>query len=129
MSIQRVLLIDDDPIQNMINSKLMMRSGFCSEVAISTNGKEALDKLNEDKDGLPDIIFLDINMPIISGWDFLELISPESLGRLPRIFMLTSSISPDDIRRSESHPYVKSYLTKPLSIARLEDLKRSLDSD
>jgi CheY-like chemotaxis protein len=126
MSFQRVLLIDDDPIQNMINSKLMMRSGFCEEVKVTTNGKEALELLISQKALLPDIIFLDINMPVISGWDFLELLSPDELGSLPRIFMLTSSISPDDIKRSENHPFVYAFLTKPLSIARLQELASEL---
>lgn len=126
MSIQSVLLVDDDPIQNMINSKLIARSSFKVDIRIANNGQEAIELLEATKDNMPDVIFLDINMPIISGWDFLDFIIPKNIGKLPRIYMLTSSISPDDIRRSENHPIVQAFLTKPLSVSRIDDLFRSL---
>ncbi|MCB0480345.1 MAG: response regulator [Flavobacteriales bacterium] len=124
--LKRILLIDDDPIQNLINTKLLKRLEFSEEIHISVNGREALEDYISKHDAPPDIIFLDINMPIMNGWEFLDLLVNKGWEKFPKIYMLTSSISPEDIQKSEDHPMVESYFTKPLSIDKLSKLKDSI---
>lgn len=123
----RILLIDDDPIQNLINTKLLSKLEVTDHIQVAKNGVEAFDRYLESTLDLPDIIFLDINMPIMNGWQFLDSLSLKKLGILPRIFMLTSSISPEDIKKSINHQMVENYITKPLSINKLKFLKKDLE--
>jgi len=85
--------------------------------------KAAFDSYLSGIDELPELIFLDINMPIMNGWEFLELLTGRGANKTPKIYMLTSSISPDDIKKSEDHPMVTNYITKPLSLAKLQSIK------
>jgi CheY-like chemotaxis protein len=125
----RILLIDDDPIQNLINTKLMRRLDMCDRIDVAVNGKAAFEEYLGDQRPDYDIIFLDINMPIMNGWEFLDVLKEKGFEDLPRIYMLTSSISPDDIEKSQAHPMVENYITKPLNLQRLEDLKNKLLSE
>ncbi len=119
--IERILLIDDDPIQNLINSKMIKKMSSNTELIIAGNGQEALEKIHQD--ALPlQIIFLDINMPIMDGWEFLESLSAKNNDNSLKIFMLTSSVSPDDIKRSQTHGLVQGFITKPLSMEKLRFL-------
>lgn len=122
----RILLIDDDPIQNLINTKLLNRLEFSEQIDVAINGKEALEDYISKIDILPEVIFLDINMPIMNGWEFLEVLDGHDWTEYPKIYMLTSSISPEDIQKSENHPMVDNYITKPLSIDKLSKLKEEL---
>ena len=90
------------------------------------NGKDALEKYIEKASTPPQVIFLDINMPIMNGWDFLDILNKKGWDRLPKIYMLTSSISPEDIQKSEAHPMVDNYITKPLNLEKLGALKTNL---
>lgn len=123
---QKILLVDDDPIQNLINSKLLNRLDISNEIQVAINGRSAFDKFISTEEELPEIIFLDINMPIMNGWEFLDQLELKKFPSIPKIYMLTSSISPDDIKKSDDHPLVENYITKPLSLAKLEALKKEL---
>jgi CheY-like chemotaxis protein len=73
---------------------------------------------NQQIDQLPAIIFLDLDMPLMSGWDFLDTyasLTNEVSGQLPYIYILSSSINPRDYSRAKNHPLVKDMLTKPLT--------------
>lgn len=115
-----VMLIDEDDIDNIINQKIIESNNFSEKIQVHQTGGEALDFLREKEsnpDELPDLIFLDINMPIMDGFQFLEEF--EKLGNTVRekckIIMLSSSISPRDIDRAASNRFVKKYLNKPLN--------------
>ncbi|MBX7241694.1 MAG: response regulator [Bacteroidia bacterium] len=115
-----VMLVDDNEIDNIINEKIIESNKFSEEILVFQSGQEALDflKANEQKpDLLPEIIFLDINMPIMDGFQFLEVFEKygDQLKNKCRIIMLSSSISPKDIDRAASSIYVKKYLNKPLT--------------
>ncbi len=120
---KRILLIDDDPIQNLINTKLLNRIEFSERIDVAINGRLARDEYLLIDDPLPEIIFLDINMPIMNGWEFLDLLKDMELPHLPDVYMLTSSISPEDIKQSDDHPMVKGYITKPLNLDKLIEIK------
>lgn len=120
-TIKHAFLIDDDAVINMINIKVIEFSKLASKVTSVTNAKEALDMLTKigvsDSDTFPEIIFLDINMPDMDGWDFLNVFIkfPDSLLEKCRIIMLTSSIDLFDIKKAKTYPIVSDYIVKPLN--------------
>jgi CheY-like chemotaxis protein len=114
------MLIDEDEIDNIINQKIIESNNFSERVLVFQTGTDALDFLRANvkvAENLPDLIFLDINMPIMDGFQFLEefekLDSP--ILDKSKIIMLSSSISPRDIDRAASNRFVKKYLNKPLN--------------
>ena len=127
-TIKHAFLIDDDAVINMINIKVIEFSKLASKVTSVTNAKEALDMLTKigvsESDTFPEIIFLDINMPDMDGWDFLNVFIkfPDSLLEKCRIIMLTSSIDLFDIKRAKTYPIVDDYILKPLNIKVLDML-------
>lgn len=129
-SFSKVLIIDDDPIHNMVSSKLIEKAGFADKTDKVLSGKLALEYLNRNakENTLPELIFLDINMPLMDGWEFLEHFNEirNGFGKDIHVLMLTSSISPGDIEKSKEHPLVFEFVTKPLSIDKLNDIKHSL---
>ncbi len=120
-----VMLVDDNEIDNIINEKIIEANSFAESILVFQTGQEALDYLRENQEnseGLPEIVFLDINMPIMDGFQFLEDFEKFSQQVLEKckIIMLSSSISPRDIDRAASSKYVKKYLNKPLNARYLE---------
>jgi CheY-like chemotaxis protein len=130
--LNRVLLIDDDEVTNMLNEIVIKDFNNDSEVMIASNGAEALDFLKETKKqptaGLPDIIFLDINMPIMNGFEFLEELNKIGIGHNnePSIVLLTSSQSHKDIEESKKYHQVAYYINKPLTEEKLSELLNQL---
>jgi CheY-like chemotaxis protein len=115
-----VMLVDEDEIDNIINQKILESNNFAERIVVFRTGQLGLDFLIENKndlEALPEIIFLDINMPVMDGFQFLEEF--EKIDGLVhdkcRIIMLSSSISPRDIDRAASNRFVKKYLNKPLN--------------
>lgn len=97
--ISSIFIVDDDPITVFGIRKMLKPVALCDDVQIFQNGKEALDALLKRMDGegdIPEVIFLDINMPIMDGWDFLEEIMDLELKEKIIINMITSSIDPLD---------------------------------
>ena len=120
-----IMLIDDNEIDNLINQKMIESASICDRIFVHTGAKSAIEFLKnmeklaiESKEGfLPEIIFLDIDMPLMDGFQFLDEF--EKLGsstkKKCRIVMLTSSINPQDFNRSKKYVNVKLYLNKPLT--------------
>jgi CheY-like chemotaxis protein len=115
-----VMLIDDNEIDNLINSRIMTAHNFASSVDVKTSTESALEslrKLTPDSENLPSIIFLDLQMPVLDGFAFLDEFEKmsDAVKSNCRIVVLSSSISPDDINRASTHKYVIKYINKPLS--------------
>ncbi len=128
-TIKRALIIDDDEINNFICIKNMKDTGFAEYASYCLRGQEGLDELNDAlenrKDDLPDVIFLDINMPMMNAWEFLEqykLIQPR-FEKAVKLFVLSSSVYRKDIEKSSEYELVSDYIIKPLSKESLKQIK------
>ncbi len=118
-----VMLIDDNEIDNLINQKMIEAASITENIYTHTGAKSAIEflrnieKLDVVDHVLPDVIFLDIDMPLMDGFQFLEEFEKLSnvIKRKCKIVMLTSSINPQDFSRSKKYENVKLYLNKPLS--------------
>jgi len=125
-NLHSIFLIDDDPVVNMINKKIINMANYTPKVTSFVDAKQALDELNRiidtDPDDFPEIILLDINMPGMNGWQFLDEYSklPDSAIRNSHVYMLTSSIDSADMEKSKSYKHVFDFISKPLSVAWLE---------
>ena len=116
----RVMLIDDNDIDNLINSRIMTAHNFATHVDVKTSTEGALDSLRalkEESENLPSLIFLDLQMPVLDGFAFLSEFEnmSEAVKNNCRIVVLSSSISPEDINRASTNKYVVKYINKPLS--------------
>jgi CheY-like chemotaxis protein len=130
--IKAVMLIDDNEIDNLINQKMIEAANLCDNIYTHTGAKSAieflknLEKMSDSvNDFFPELIFLDIDMPLMDGFQFLDefdKLSNETKGKI-QIVMLTSSINPQDMTKSKKYPYVKNYINKPLTQENLEKIK------
>jgi len=118
-----IYLIDDDEIQNLINTRVVSIVSDGIEVKAFTSAENALANLKSKQDGLPDMIFLDINMPKMNGWDFLD--AYESEENKVKVYMLSSSINNKDIQKSETYDIVNGFICKPLVVEKLAEILKS----
>lgn len=119
-------IIEDEPMHLYITKKLLDLTGMVESLLIFSNGKEAYDKLKaifKESEKLPEIILLDLNMPVWDGWQFLDEFTKIPIDTKVIIYILTSSNNPDDFKKAETYNIAKNYLVKPI---RLEELKAVL---
>jgi CheY-like chemotaxis protein len=130
--IKKVLCVDDDTISLTISQLLLKRTGFAAEVDTVIDGSEALDYFEDLFSGnadptaaAPGLVLLDINMPVMNGWEFLQEYVPRYAAQLPdtKIVILSSTIDPEDFALAKQFPVVVQFISKPLSIENLEELK------
>jgi CheY-like chemotaxis protein len=116
---RKVLLIDDNEIDNFINERMITSSHFAEVVIVKNSADAALDYLKtiSSVEEFPQVIFLDLNMPIKDGFEFMVEFEgfAEEFKNASKIVVLSSSISPDDINRASTNPHVSKYVNKPLS--------------
>ena len=118
-------IIDDDKLTVKLMSILISKSKFCEEIHTFNNAQLAIDKLKENRKNttiLPDAILLDLNMPIMDGWQFLDEFIHLSIQKEISIFIMTSSIDPADIERAKKYDVIKDYIMKPITASKLEML-------
>lgn len=127
MKLKSVLLIDDDEATNFFNEVVLEESGYVEEIIIKQSGFDALRYLTNKIEGnypQPELIFLDINMPGMDGWEFIEAYKnlPTNQRANAIIIMLTTSLNPDDQEKAESYQVISTFMHKPLSKAHLDEI-------
>ena len=112
-----ILLIDDDADDNVFHEIVIRGMNITHNIQIAKSGLEALIFLRKENQTTPELIFLDINMPKMNGWEFLEAYHKLRLDQKAKVIvgMLTTSISPDDRKRAEQFPEIASFNSKPLT--------------
>ncbi|MCK8523612.1 response regulator [Aquimarina sp. D1M17] len=120
-------IIDDDSMYVNLVKKIIEAKKLCKNLMIFPNGMEALDYFEAlltslNKKCIPEIIFLDLNMPIMDGWEFLDNFTKikNKLGKTITLYIVSSSINPTDIEKARQISMVKDYLIKPVTIEDLE---------
>ena len=122
----KVLLVDDDDIVNSINKKIIEHADFASNVEAVTSADEAMDYLMNCKSYLPELIFLDINMPVKNGWDFIDDFErSDFLEQKPSIVVLSSSIDPRDREMADTFESVIDFVSKPILVGTLDKLSKA----
>lgn len=128
--IKTLTLIDDD-IFVFLTKKIIQQTNLVDLIKVFGNGLEAINFLNENKNNLeelPEIILLDLSMPIMDGWQFLVEFSKlnPKIGKKITIYICSSSISPDDISQAKAISEVTDYFIKPITKGKLIDIIKNL---
>lgn len=122
-AIERVILIDDNESDNVYHEIMIRRSGFAGEIVVFENGVDGLHYLETTDLDRPTYIFLDINMPMMDGFEVAERAAPLLENhRAVIVVMLTSSASPHDRERAGKLEIVHGFITKPLRVDAIRDL-------
>ena len=118
------LIVDDSKPLSFFNKIVLERSNLFSSIKVAENGKDAIDLLKTDF--IPDIIFLDINMPIMNGWEFLEEYSQISNDFIPVILLLGAALTNSDKKALDKYPMVKGVRAKTLSHDAILKIKKGI---
>jgi CheY-like chemotaxis protein len=123
------LIIDDNEIDQLVTGKLLRTKLAATRILVFSNGKEGLDWMikNTDTD-LSIVIFLDIKMPMMNGFEFMDRFKKlgDNIKNRSRIFMLSSTLDPEEIERAIRYEHVDTILEKPLSLDQLSSLMDKL---
>lgn len=114
-----IFLVDDDPINNLINKRLLGKTGISQKIEEFLGGQEALERLSQEPNSSKILIFLDINMPVVNGWEFLEKYLKLFPERKDKILVLSSSIDFQDRQKAEEYEIVSGFLEKPLTLEKI----------
>ena len=120
---EKILVVDDTSLDRLIAEKIVKKTWFAESVIGVESARAGLDHIIAHANDLPDFIFLDINMPLMNGFDFLnEYDKLPGAVRKKSIVMLSSSLSDIDKGRASGNPYVIKFISKPLNAEALADL-------
>ena len=132
----KILCIDDDPITLMLCKMVITKASFSNEIITATNGEEALHYFNalklSESDKLstehPQLIFLDLNMPVMGGWEFLDSFVSEDYSDFNtiKVIVLSSTIDPEDLEKAKKYPMVIDFLSKPITKGMLEYIQNKI---
>jgi len=121
--INTLCIIDDDNIFTLVAKKIVTLVGFCENTMLLKNGREALEffkDINAKGDAFPEIIFLDLNMPLMGGFEFLKELEKLEGAKNTKVFIFTSSIDPADQNRAKEFSVVERFVEKPLTVDKLK---------
>tara|TARA_R110002124_G_scaffold120895_6_gene278973 strand:- start:31561 stop:31965 length:405 start_codon:yes stop_codon:yes gene_type:complete len=122
-------IVDDDPIFVYGAKRMMELADFCNGFMIFNNGHDALHKLKaliESNHNLPDLILLDLNMPIMDGWQFLDNFTRINIEKKIIIYIVSSSIDPVDLERSKKYSVVSNFVVKPISVHKVKEIMEEI---
>src|SRR4051794_10615672 len=132
--INKVMCIDDDPIALVLCDMVIKKAAFAGEVITAKNGRDGLlwfstffsKNSKQEKQEPPILILLDLNMPVMNGWDFLEDYLMKYTDRLPqtKVVIVSSTVNPEDFSRANRYKIVIDFINKPLTVEGLEDLMK-----
>ncbi|MFN8438514.1 MAG: response regulator [Cytophagales bacterium] len=128
--IKRVIVIDDDPVSNFVTEKILHKFPEIETIQSYTNPHKAIEDLTTYIESnaismLPDMIFVDLNMPVMDGWSFIEhfnKLDSEHVSKI-KLTILTSSVDERDVQKAKNIANVDGYIAKPLSVAKVVELK------
>lgn len=132
-----ILCVDDDPITLMLCKKVINKTLFSNEITTAQNGEQALDYFDTIRKSSstnlpkqPQLIFLDLNMPVMGGWEFLESFSSPDYSSFNtiKVVILSSTIDPEDLEKAKKYPMVIDFLSKPINLAMLDYLTAKMQS-
>ncbi|RXJ50250.1 response regulator [Gelidibacter gilvus] len=127
--INTICIIDDDPIFRFGTKKMMETVQFSLKFLVYKNGKDAFDNLLPQlrlNTNLPDVILLDLNMPLMDGWQFLDELAKIPFAKNIPIYIVSSSVDSRDIKKAKSYKMVNKYIVKPFSISKIQELMGEL---
>ena len=129
-----VLLVDDDGIFQFTTKKTLEATGLANNILICSNGLEAIDLIKNtihNNAGMPDVIFLDINMPVMNGWDFLHAFQniKDVLSKAITIYIVSSSSDEFDINHSRQFESVSDYIVKPILKEKFSTILSTLNNN
>ena len=123
-----LLVIDDDDINIFIIKKIVEKTGFDIDMVARNNGQQAIDYINDtiaQNNPLPQLVLIDINMPVMNGWEFIEAYEMLNIEQKVDMYILSSSVYENDIEKTKSYKAVKGFISKPLSMERLTELVKA----
>jgi CheY-like chemotaxis protein len=125
--VQRAFIIDDDEVYIYAIKRLIKIQNLCDEVIVFTDGKQAVDYLEEHQnDGtpMPDVIMIDVNMPVLDGWGFIDAFQKMdlNLSNKTKLFMVSSSIDPRDVKKAKEIQLIIKYIFKPITFDELKEV-------
>ena len=127
---RKLVFIDDDPIDHFLMKHILRGKNYFDTTTYTIYGSLVLDYIEEhksDPEKLPDMIFVDLNMPLFSGWDFLkrmEQMQDEISKDIP-VFVISSSLRPDDVATSSKYSFVQDFISKPVNSEEIERIVNS----
>src|SRR6187402_2677287 len=132
----KILCIDDDAVTLMLCKLIITRTHLADEIITAKNGKEALDYYTQlsdiscpkNQNDYPNLIFLDLNMPVMGGWEFIEKFTSTFPGKscTTKVIILSSGIVPEDIEKANKYPFIVDFLSKPLTKEKVNNLKKTI---
>ena len=128
-AIDLTCIIDDDPIFIFSTKRILKRFDFCENFEVFENGKDAINALKpliKSGRNIPDVILLDLNMPIMDGWQFLDEFKKLDIPKKITLYIVSSSIDPRDINKAKEYELVSDFIIKPLTRDRLVALAEDI---
>ncbi len=134
--LHKVICVDDDPIALLLSKLVITKAQFAQQIITAANGYEAIKYLDNPENLIankqnieqPLLVMLDLNMPVMDGWEFLDEFTKKHTENYKnvKIILLSSSIDPNDIQKAKEYPIVLEFYPKPLSKEIIEDIKNRI---
>ena len=132
-SANRFIVVDDDPLNNLVCKHIILKFDKDAQIKLFTEPEKALEAIKEifsvSTENNGSILLLDINMPVMNGWEFLDVFETfdEKIQQQITIYILSSSIDYGDMEKADQNPYVKGYYQKPLSLKTIHMILKYTD--